>query len=48
MNTYKIVYTFAYQGSAREFGMDGVAYERGFTAYYVAQWCGVSLLWPDE
>jgi len=45
MSVYQIVCTFAYQGNAREFGMDGAAYERGLTAYYVAQWCGVSLSW---
>jgi hypothetical protein len=45
MDRYTITYTFAYQGNAREFGVDGVAYERGLTAYYVAQWCGVSLSW---
>jgi hypothetical protein len=45
MSVYQIVYTFAYQGNARPYGVNGVAYERGLTAYYVAQWCGVSLSW---
>lgn len=44
MDPYSIVYTFAYAGNARPFGVDGMAYERGMIARRVAEWCGVSLM----
>lgn len=41
---YSIVYTFAYNGGSRGYGVDREAYERGMIARRVAEWCGVSLL----
>jgi len=43
MNRYSITYLFAYDGNARNYGMDGAAYERGMLARRVAEWCGVDL-----